>query len=112
MSLPRFAALESRVAALASTVFGNAHLVVNGSIQVTAVLDRGIAQLGEFDLTGERRDRISLRRADAATFAAGQTVAADHARYTAAEITAMGKSSWKLDRLDADDGHLVSWWLK
>lgn len=112
MSLPRFAALESRVAAIASTVFGNTHLVVNGGVQVTAVLDRGISQIGEYDLTGERRDRISLRRADALTFAAGQTVVADTARYTAGEIAAMGKSSWKLDRLDADDGHLVSWWLK
>lgn len=112
MSLPAFAALEAHVASVTASVFGNAYLLVNGSVQVTAVLDRGLAQVGEYGLTSERRDRITLPKSSASAFAAGQAVVADPARYTAGEITAMGKSSWKLDRVDADDGHLVSWWLK
>jgi len=111
MSLSRFAALEAKTAALGMAAFGNAWLL-NGATPFTAILDRSVATLGEYNLTGERRDRITLPRSVAASFVAGQSIAADPARYTSAEITAMGKSSWKLDHVDTDDGTLVTWWLK
>lgn len=68
--------------------------------------------VGEFGLTGERRDRITVHRADAAWFANGLTIEADPLTYSAAELAAMERTSWKLDRMADDDGHLVSWWLR
>ena len=111
MSLSRFAALEAKTALIGLAAFGNAWLL-NGSTPFTAVLDRSAAVLGEYNLAEERRDRITLPRSVAASFSPGQSITADPARYTSAEITAMGKSSWKLDRIESDDGRLVTWWLK
>jgi hypothetical protein len=111
MSLSRAAALEARTASIGLAAHVNAWLL-NGSTPFDAVLDRSVATLGEFNLTEERRDRITVMRSAAATFANGQAITADPARYTSAEIAAMGKSSWKLDRVDKDDGLVVSWWLK
>jgi len=111
MSLSRFAALQARSASVAMATFGNAWLL-NGATPFTAFLRQSEATLGEYNLSGERRDKITVQRSVAASFATGQTITADPARYTPAEIAAMGKSAWKLDRVDTDDGQLVTWWLK
>lgn len=106
-----FAALETSLATVALDTFANIRLA-KGSAVVDAVLDRGVDQVGEYGLTGERRDRITLLRTAASGWNGGDVVAADPATYTAGELTAMGKSSWKLDRITDDDGHTVVWWLK
>lgn len=111
MSLPRFAALEARVASLVSSVFGNVHLLVAGTVQVTAVLDRSIERIGEFGAVVSMSDRITVPRAVAAGFAPGATVVADPARYTVDEILSMPRSSWTLDSLASSDGALSVWWL-
>lgn len=112
MSL-EFAALESTLSNTVITAFENIRLVA-GAATFGAVLDRAVDKHGEYSLTSERRDRITLLKA-AATAAAltpGLAVAVDPAFYTPAQITAMVKSSWKLDRMESDDGHVVEWWLK
>lgn len=86
--------------------------LAKGAAVVEAVLDRAVEQMGEFGLTGERRDRITVLRTAASGWAGGDTIAADPATYSSGELAAMGKSSWKLDRIAADDGHTVIWWLK
>lgn len=106
-----FAALESRLAAAVVTRLGNITLS-SGVAVFDAVLDRAVEFVGEYGLTGERRDRIAVGRADAAAFVAGMVIEADPATYSAAELAAMDRTSWTLDRLAADDGHLVSWWLR
>jgi hypothetical protein len=111
MAAPAFAALESRLASATMGALANITLA-KGAAVVEAILDRSVETLGEYGLTGERRDRIILLRGDASGWAVGDAIAADPATYSAAELTAMGKSSWKLDRIAADDGHTVSWWLK
>lgn len=111
MAAPAFAALESRLASATLGALANIKLAKGAGV-VAAILDRSVETVGEFGLTGERRDRITLLRADASGWAGGDAIAADPATYTAGELAAMGKSSWKLDRIAADDGHTVSWWLK
>lgn len=86
--------------------------LAKGAAVVEAMLDRSVETVGEFGLTGERRDRITLLRTAASGWAGGDSIAADPATYSSGELTAMGKSSWKLDRIAADDGHTVTWWLK
>lgn len=108
-----FAAVESLTAAASAALFSNISLI-QGAYAFDATLDRGVDQIGEYDLTGERRDRISLPKATAtaAGFAPGVAIAVNPALYTAEQIAAMGKSIWKLDRPASDDGHMVGWWLK
>lgn len=106
-----FAALESTLSSTVLTAFQNIRLAYGASV-VGAVLDRAVDRVGEYDLTADRRDRITLARSDAAGFANGQTIAADPASYTVGDLAAMPKSSWKLDRIASDDGYQVVWWLK
>lgn len=106
-----FAALESSLASVALATFQNITLT-NGVDAFGAVLDRGVEFVGEYGLTGERRDRITVARADASWFANGLAIQADPNTYTTAELLAMERTSWTLDRIAADDGHLVSWWLR
>ena len=111
MALPAFASVESSLSASVLAAFQNIRLA-HGAAVIDAVIDRALARIGEYDLSAERRDRITLARTAAAGFANGQTIAADPATYSVGELAAMPRSSWKLDRIDSDDGHLVSWWLK
>lgn len=111
MPAPFFAALETAAAAAIQAAFANIRLV-KGAAVVDATLDRSVDTLGEFGLTGERRDRITVLRSATSGWAGGDTIAVDPATYSVDEILAMPKSSWKLDRIDDDDGHTVSWWLK
>lgn len=106
-----FAALESRLADAVVSRLGNITLF-NGVDVLSADLRRAVEFVGEYGPTGERRDRITVSRADAATFVSGMPLEADPSTYTPAELLAMERSSWTLDRLASDDGHLVSWWLR
>lgn len=106
-----FAALETRLAAAVIARIGNITLT-NGVDVIPADLRRGVEFVGEFGLTGERRDRITVHKADASWFANGLAIQADPLTYSTAELLAMERSSWYLDRVAADDGQLVSWWLK
>lgn len=110
MSNP-FSSIETSMAVAVMAAFANIRLA-KGSAVVDATLDRSVETLGEYGLTGERRDRITVLRSAASGWAVGDTIAADPATYSAGELTAMGKSSWKLDRIANDDGHTVIWWLK
>lgn len=110
-ALPPFAALELRLASVTLATFHNIHLT-DGVNVVGAVLDRGVEFIGEYGLTGERRDRITVKVADAAWFANGLAIQADPNTYSVAELLAMERTTWTLDRMAADDGLLVSWWLK
>jgi len=110
-ALPPFAALEARLASTALETFHNIHLT-DGVNVVGAVLDRGVEFMGEYGLTGERRDRITVQVADAAWFANGLAIQADPNTYSVADLLAMERTTWTLDRMAADDGLLVSWWLK
>ena len=111
MAAPAFAALESTLASATLGALANIKLAKGAGV-VSAILDRMVETVGEYGLTGERRDRITLLRTEASGWAGGDSIAADPATYTAGELLAMGKSSWKLDRIDDDDGHTVTWWLK
>lgn len=110
-ALPPFAALESRLASVTLDTFHNIHLT-DGVNVIGAVLDRGVEFMGEYGLTGERRDRITVQVADAAWFANGLAIQADPNTYSVADLLAMERTTWTLDRVAADDGLLVSWWLK
>lgn len=110
-ALPPFAAMETRLAAVSLETFHNIHLT-DGVNVFGAILDRGVEFVGEYGLTGERRDRITVALADASWFANGVAIHADPNTYPVAELLAMEKTSWYLDREAANDGHLVSWWLK
>lgn len=111
MAAPSFSALEVSLAGTVMDRFENIRLS-DGVDVFGAVLDRAVEFVGEYGLTGERRDRITLRRTDAVGFARGGAIQADPGTYSAAELAAMERTSWTLDRMDFDDGQLVSWWLK
>lgn len=106
-----FAALESRLADAVIDGIGNI-VLSNGITVLRADLRRGVEFVGEYGATGELRDRVTVRRQDAAWFERGMTIQADPLTYTPAELLAMPRTSWTLDRMAADDGHLVSWWLR
>lgn len=106
-----FAAIESTLARITQATFENIKFS-NGVAAFGGVLDRGVEFVGEFGLTGERRDRITVHKADASWFANGLSIQADPLTYSAAELLAMERTRWYLDRMAADDGQLVSWWLK
>lgn len=106
-----FSAIEASLSSVTIGALSNITIYKDGSV-VSAILDRSVETLGEYGLTGERRDRITLLRADASGWAGGDSIAADPATYSADDLAAMVKSSWKLDRISSDDGHTVSWWLK
>ena len=106
-----FAAFEASLSDTMVETFSNL-VLTNGVSVVDAVLDRGAEFVGEYGLTGERRDRITIKKADAWWFANGVTIKADPATYTIDELLAMERHTWVLDRVDTDDGMLVSWWLK
>jgi hypothetical protein len=106
-----FAALETRLAAAVIARIGNITLT-DGVDGFPADLRRGVEFVGEFGLTGERRDRITVHKADATWFANGLSIQADPLTYSPAELLAMERTSWYLDRVADDDGQLVSWWLK
>ena len=107
-----FAALETRLAAAVIARIGNITLTNGVDVPFPADLRRGVEFVGEFGLTGERRDRITVHRADAAWFANGLAIQADPLTYSPAELLAMERTSWYLDRMAGDDGQLVSWWLR
>lgn len=111
MALPAFASIESSLSASALAAFANIRLAYGAAV-VGAVINRSVARVGEYDLSAERRDHITLARTDATGFTSGQTIAADPTTYSIGDLAAMPRSSWKLDRIDSDDGYLVSWWLK
>lgn len=106
-----FAALEARLAAAVIARIGNITLS-NGVDVLPADLRRGVEFVGEFGLTGERRDRITVHKADATWFANGLSIQADPNTYSPAELLAMERTRWTLDRVADDDGQLVSWWLR
>jgi hypothetical protein len=110
-ALPPFAALEASLASVVHETFHNIHLT-DGVHVIGAVLDRGVEFVGEFGLTGERRDRITVQRADAAWFVTGLEIQADPNTYSVEDLLAMERTKWKLDRKASDDGYLVEWWLK
>jgi hypothetical protein len=111
MPAPAFAALESSLATATLGAFANIRLAI-GAFVVDATLDRSVETLGEYGLTGERRDRITVLRTAASGWAGGDSIAVDPATYSVDEILAMPKSRWYLDRIASDDGHAVVWWLK
>lgn len=106
-----FAALESRLAGAVIARIGNITLT-NGVDGFRADLRRGVEFVGEYGITSERRDRITVLKADAGWFASGLSIQADPLAYSAAELLAMERASWTLDRVAEDDGQLVSWWLR
>jgi len=111
-SIP-FASIESTLAATSVATFENIRLIA-GAVPFGTVMDRDVDMIGEYGLSGERRDRITLLKSvsAAAGLAGGVTVSPDPAYYSAGEIAAMVPSSWVVDRLAVDDGHVVSWWLR
>lgn len=111
MSLPRFAALEARVAATGLAVLGNTRLL-KGSTPFAAIIDRGLNPLGEFDLTAVRQDRMTVDLANAPALAIGDTVSMDPGYYSTGELAVQQKTSWKLERKSDDDGTLAVWWLR
>lgn len=106
-----FAALESSLASVALATFGNFYFSY-GAVTFFAELRRGVDYSGEYGITEDKRDRITVARADAAGFANGLVIQADPSYYTVAELLAMDRTSWTLERKDSDDGQLVSWWIK
>lgn len=106
-----FATLESNLASASLAAFENIRLT-DGIAPFGAVLDRAVETVGEFSYTGERRDRITVLKSLATTFVPGMRIEADHATYTTAELLAMPRIEWTLDRKESDDGIVVVWWLK
>lgn len=108
-----FASIESTLAATSVATFENIRMIA-GAVPFGAVMDRDVDTIGEYGLSGERRDRITVLKSASASagLAGGVAVSADPAYYTASEIAAMVPSSWVVDRLAVDDGHVVSWWLR
>jgi hypothetical protein len=111
MPLPSFATLERRLAAVNVGAFCN-RVLVKGGVRFNAVLDRDLNPVGDFDLTAHRQDRLTLDLANAPALAIGDTVSMDPDWYTAPELAAESKTSWKLERKDSDDGTVAVWWLK
>lgn len=111
MGIPAFASIEATISAMAHAVFTNL-VLTDGSRTFSVVLDRAAEVMGEFGLTGETRHRIKLLRAASNGLAIGDTLTPDPATYTPAEIAAMPRQSFVLDRVESDDGHIVGWWLK
>lgn len=110
MQLPA-AKLENALANAEIAVHANIALT-DGVRQFKAVLDRSVETVGEFDLTGERRDRITVLNSVSGNFVPGMALEVDPAFYTVDEILSMPRAQWKLDRKDEDDGHVTVWWLK
>lgn len=106
-----FDVLESRLADAVINGIGNI-VLSNGIDVMRADLRRGMEFVGEYGATGELRDRITVRRQDAVWFERGLVIQADPLTYTPAELLAMPRTSWTLDRMADDNGHLVSWWLR
>lgn len=110
MAIPDFQFLENSLGGALVDLFGN-RVMISGGVQFQAVLDSDILPMGEYDLTQRRQDLISIDKAAAPTLKQGDTVAMDPAYYTSAELAEYPKTSWKVDRKESDDGHLVKWWL-
>lgn len=106
-----FATLETRLASAVIARIGNITLA-NGANVIPADLRRGVEFVGEYGLTGERRDRVTVQKSAASWFANGLVIQADPLTYSPAELLAMERTSWTLDRMADDDGQLVSWWLR
>ena len=106
-----FATIETRLASATLAAFENIRLLVGAAV-IGGVLDRAVDSVGEYGFTGERRDRLTVKRADASAFANGLAIQADPSTYSVAELAAMERTSWTLDRVDADDGQVAVWWLK
>ena len=106
-----FATLESDLSAACLGAFENIRLLRSG-VGFGATIDRGVSAFGEGNFTSEARDRITLARAATSGWANGDVITADPAHYSVGELAALPRTSWKLDRLDVDDGIVVSWWLK
>jgi hypothetical protein len=111
MPQPRFARLETRLAAVSVRTFGNVALT-DGLQRFPAVLDRNVERLGGFGEMAERRDRLTFDLANAPCLSAGLVLSADPEQYTAEELLAMPCSEWTLDALESDDGLVAVWWVK
>ena len=111
MSLPSFATLERSLANANVTAFAN-RIMLKGTTQFPAIIDRSLNPLGEYDLTQVRQDRMTISLAAAPALAIGDTVSLDPAYYTAPELAAEPKTSWTLDRKGSDDGLVAEWWLR
>ncbi len=110
-ALPPFAAIEAQLAETSMEVFENIHLLIGVDV-IGAVLDRGVDPIGEFGMTNERRDRITVHVDDAVNFANGVAVQADPGTYTVDQLLAMERYTWTLDSEASNDGLLAVWWLK
>ena len=97
MTAPAFAAIETSMATAMLAAFANITLV-NGSDVFDAVLDSGVEFVGEYGLTGDLRDRLTVLKSDAREFANGLVLHADPATYSVDELLAMTRSAWTLDR--------------
>ncbi len=111
MSMPSFATLERRLAAVNVGAFCN-RVMLKGTTQFKAVIDRNLNPLGEYDLTQARQDRMTVDLANAPALAIGDTVSMDPGYYSAPELAAESKTRWVLDRKESDDGLVAVWWLR
>lgn len=111
MTQPRFARLESRLAAASVRAFGNI-MLSDGVQSVSAVIDRNVERLGQFGEMVERRDRITFSLSGSPELASGLRLFADPDAYTPDELLAMPCTEWTLDALESDDGLVAVWWVK
>lgn len=106
-----FSTVEARLAAAVIAQIGNITLS-DGVNVIRADMRRGVDFVGEYGITGERRDRITVLKSDASWFVNGLSIQADPRTYSVDELLAMERTSWTLDRMAEDNGYLVSWWLR
>lgn len=111
MPVPAFAALESRLAAATVGAFSNI-VLTDGAYRYSAMLDRGVERVGEFGQFVESRDQLSFLKTDAPALNSGAALNADAGYYTTADLLAMQRTSWTLDALASDDGHIAVWWTR
>lgn len=111
MPHPAFANLEARLAAVTVARLANIALAA-GTARYTAVLDRAVERLGEYGQFIESRDQITFNTMTAPDLAVGLVLQADPEQYSFDELRAMPRTTWTLDALQSNDGHLAVWWTR
>lgn len=81
---------------------------VKGGVSFNALLERGTGQIGGAAFSADRFTTLTYYKSALATpLKNGDTVTADSTYYTAGELADMEKTTWTVDGVDSDDGHLV-----
>lgn len=107
MTLPAFASVELRMSQDALVMLTNLY-AVKGGVSFSAHLARDEAHIGVESFSSERMSTLTyIKSSLPVALKRGDIVTADSAIYTAGELADMEQTSWTVDGVDHDDGHLA-----